>query len=80
MRKVYSLSRFLGDRMSNKMRKPPSMPHWYWRDLDGCWFCKNYANCHNCSVMKSIEKNIFPRKRKVKILVIRKEWHIIDFG
>lgn len=49
-----------------KYRKPPSMPHWFWNDIDGCWFCKNRNGCSNCSVIKKSRKEIFGYKGKNK--------------
>lgn len=35
------------------MRKlRPSVPHWVWLELDGCWFCENRNNCNQCKLMK----------------------------
>ena len=36
-------------RMGKAQRKPrPSMPLWWWRNQDGCWFCKQKNNCNQC--------------------------------
>ena len=47
-----------------KHRKPPTMPHWWWFDSDGCWFCKNRNGCSNCGVVKKYRKEFFPKKIK----------------
>lgn len=52
--------------MSKKIRKPPSMPYWYWLDTDNCWFCNNRNNCNNCSIIKKYRKKYFPKKEKGK--------------
>ena len=44
--------------MSKASRKPrPSVPHWWWFDSDGCWFCKNRNNCNSCKVISKFKKN-----------------------
>lgn len=44
-------------------KQKPSMPYWWWLDVDGCWFCKNQNNCGNC---KAAKKNIKEKRRRDK--------------
>ena len=52
--------------MGRPKRKPrPSMPHHYWLDQDGCWFCDRRNNCSHCKANREASKNNqqFERKR-----------------
>ena len=50
--------------MSKAIRKPrPSMPRWYWVDVDNCHACKNRNNCNQCKRLK--EENA-DQKEKLK--------------
>lgn len=43
--------------MGKAMRKPrPSMPHWWWLGMDGCWFCDNRNNCNQCKAARASGK------------------------
>ncbi len=49
--------------MSKAKCKPrPSVPHWWWLDSDGCWWCKNPQNCNGCSFLRKAQKE---ERRKV---------------
>ena len=37
-----------------KRKQRPSMPHHWWLDADGCWFCKNTKGCNNCKANKEV--------------------------
>lgn len=51
--------------MGKSKRKPrPSMPHWWWLDQDGCWFCKNKRNCGSCTVNKKAK---LPHKKDLQV-------------
>lgn len=53
--------------MGKAKRKPrPSMPHWYWRDQDGCWFCENRNNCNQCGTNRKYLKKYGNKKYKGK--------------
>lgn len=57
--------------MGKAKRKPrPSMPHWYWLAQDGCWYCKSKNNCNQCKTCRSFAKENFPKKPKVKEMVL----------
>ena len=47
-----------------KMRKPPTMPIWWWYEQDGCWFCKHRNGCSNCGIIKRSRKYEFGLKIK----------------
>ena len=50
--------------MAKAKRKPrPSMPHWYWLDSDGCWWCHNRQNCNSCKILKRVA---LPKKRDLQ--------------
>lgn len=50
--------------MGKAKRKPkPSMPHWFWRAQDGCWFCKSPNNCNQCKANRDYAKKHIPKKR-----------------
>lgn len=41
--------------MSKKKRKTkPSPPHYFWLDVDNCWFCKKKNGCGNCKAAKRV--------------------------
>ena len=54
--------------MGKAFRKPrPSMPRWYWADVDNCYACKNRNNCNQCRRLKEEDANQEEkRKRKEK--------------
>lgn len=63
--------------MGKASRKPkPSMPRWYWLDMDNCWFCENRNNCGSCGVLKKFAKAFLPLKYKGKRAPPKeKEWY-----
>lgn len=57
--------------MKPKNRKPkPSQPLWVWRDLDGCWFCKNRNACGSCKVMKKYSAEQKERRKRREMVEI----------
>lgn len=45
--------------MGKPMRKPrPTMPLWWWWNMDGCWACKNRNNCNQCKVARRDAKEL----------------------
>ncbi len=55
-----------------KRRKPPTMPRWFWFDIDGCWFCNDRNNYSNCSFVKKYRKEYFAPKQKGRHAAISK--------
>lgn len=57
--------------MGKAKRKPrPSMPHWFWRDQDGCWFCKSPNNCNQCKANRNYAKKHIPKKKCLQFSII----------
>ena len=51
--------------MSKPMRKlRPSMPLWWRRNLDGCFFCRTRNNCNSCKTARADAKLL--KQKKVK--------------
>lgn len=51
-----------------KRKQRPSMPYYWWFDVDGCWFCKNKNACSNCKVARRYLKSKYnKRKRRRKL-------------
>lgn len=51
--------------MGKAKRKPrPSMPHWFWLDQDGCWFCKQRNNCNQCKANRAFAKEYLKKREK----------------
>ena len=40
-----------------KRKARPSMPHWFWLDADGCWFCRVKNNCNSCKAARLAGKS-----------------------
>lgn len=64
-----------------KYRNPPSMPHWFWLDMDNCWFCKNRNDCSNCSVIKKSRKKYLDIKEGIRYMkMIKDEVNTFEHG
>lgn len=51
--------------MGKAIRKPrPSMPNWYWKEQDGCSFCKTPNNCNQCKANRIYMKSCAEKKIK----------------
>lgn len=62
----------MNKRTRRPYRKPrPSMPHWYWLDVDGCWWCKNKNNCNSCKILKRVRAEQDGGSKRDKINKIR---------
>lgn len=46
------------------------MPHWFWRDQDGCWFCKSPNNCNQCKANRNYAKKHIPKKKCLQFSII----------
>ena len=61
--------------MGKASRKPsPSMPYWYWLDVDDCYFCSNRRNCNNCSTIRKHLKEYKILKKRDKIAKERRDY------
>lgn len=56
--------------MGKAKHKPtPQPPRWYWREVDGCWWCEyaiSQKGCSNCKYLKA-QRNEEREKRKRKV-------------
>ena len=58
-----------------KRKMRPQPPHYFYLDVDGCWFCKKKNACGNCKVAKQY----IAEKQKTKRKIMRNEKRSFDF-